>query len=316
MTNGAIRAAAAAPVTAWSIPAASKPALTAAGDQALGRLCQQVGAHVLCTERSVFSSAHKSRSARRVGHAAYPSRAGSLRGDQPFRLEASEDTVRQPDRHARFVSEILDLPVARPAGAAAPGPTTPALPAEPGGVRGRGASPRRPRCPSRWRRRPGSSTWALPSPSTTATPWRSRISRASAVVAPATSRRRPPRRLPACWTSCQAAAALTCRRTCTGDTRWPRPRTGARRRSRRPRRRGGRRRSARGPPGGSATPPHRAAPRLVPVLSLHRLFHSTCEYIVMSENRQPQQTLRCGRMSYFQKNRSRRSGRPGCLMTR
>ena len=48
-----------------------------------------------------------------VGHAAYPSRARSLRRDQPFRLEASEDAVRQTDRDARFAGEVLDLPFAR-----------------------------------------------------------------------------------------------------------------------------------------------------------------------------------------------------------
>ncbi len=73
---------------------------------------EPVGAHPLHgTIRVLLGPQVEKR--RRVGHAAYPSRAGSLRRDQPFRLEASEDTVRQSDRHARFAGEVLDLPFAR-----------------------------------------------------------------------------------------------------------------------------------------------------------------------------------------------------------
>ena len=48
-----------------------------------------------------------------VGDAAYASRARSLRRDQSFGLEASEDAVRQTDRDARFAGEVLNLPFAR-----------------------------------------------------------------------------------------------------------------------------------------------------------------------------------------------------------
>lgn len=47
-----------------------------------------------------------------IGDAADPSRTRSIRRDQPFRLEASENAVRKTDRDARFTGEVLDLPFA------------------------------------------------------------------------------------------------------------------------------------------------------------------------------------------------------------
>ncbi len=86
-----MRAAAAAPVTAWSMPTASRPALTAPVGVLLGPQIEERGG---------------------IGDAANASRAGPLRGNQPFRLETNEHAVRQADRDAGFAGQVLDLPFA------------------------------------------------------------------------------------------------------------------------------------------------------------------------------------------------------------